>query len=106
MDAAISNLSSLSDHKKVAVLGDMFELGDDSMLEHQKIVDQLSAIGLFAVYLVGETFYQTNALHSNIHKFKSFEEFVKLFEGNSYTETTFLIKASRGMALERTLDYI
>ena len=106
MDAAISNLSSLSDHKKVAVLGDMFELGDDSMLEHQKIVDQLSAIGLFAVYLVGETFYQTNAMHSNIHKFKSFEEFVKLFEGNSYTETTFLIKASRGMALERTLDYI
>ena len=46
MEAAISNLNSLSDLKKVAILGDMFELGDDSMLEHQKIVDQLSAIGL------------------------------------------------------------
>ncbi|MDN3643427.1 UDP-N-acetylmuramoyl-tripeptide--D-alanyl-D-alanine ligase [Lutimonas halocynthiae] len=106
MDAAISNLASLSDHKKVAILGDMFELGDDAILEHQKIVDQLSAIDLVAVYLVGETFYKTNRLNSNMHKFRSFEEFVKLFEGNSYTDTTFLIKASRGMALERTLDYI
>jgi len=106
MDAAICNLASLSDHKKVTILGDMFELGEDAMLEHQKIVDQLSAIDLAAVYLVGETFYKTNRLNSNMHKFRSFEEFVKLFEGNSYTDTTFLIKASRGMALERTLDYI
>ena len=106
MEAAILNLVSLSDEKKVAILGDMFELGKDSMLEHQKIVDQISAIGLDAAYLIGETFYKTNGLNSKMHQFKSFEEFVKSFEGNSYTDTTFLIKASRGMALERTLDYI
>ena len=106
MHAAILNLASLSDQKKVAILGDMFELGEDSMLEHQKIVDQISAIGLDAAYLIGETFYKTNGENSNIHLFKSFEEFVKSFEDNSYTDTTFLIKASRGMALERTLDFL
>lgn len=106
MDAAILNLASLSDQKKVAILGDMFELGEDSMMEHQKIVDQIRTIGLDAAYLIGETFYKTNGLNSNMHQFKSFEDFVKSFEENAYTNTTFLIKASRGMALERTLDYL
>ena len=106
MDAAISNLASLSDLKKVAILGDMFELGQDAMLEHQKIVDQLSVINLDAVFLIGEAFYKTNAEHDAIYKFESYEEFVKAFEEKPFTDTTFLIKASRGMALERTLDYL
>lgn len=106
MDAAIKNLLSLSDLKKVAILGDMFELGDDTIPEHQKIVDQVSAAELDAVYLVGETFYKTSGQVDTIHKFKSFEEFTKSFEDNTFKGTTFLIKASRGMALERALDYL
>ncbi len=105
MDAAISNLASLSDHKKVAILGDMFEIGDDTMLEHQRIVDQVSAIGLDKVYLIGNAFFETKASNDTVYKFKTFEDFKKVFKENSFTETTFLIKASRGMALERTLEF-
>ena len=106
MEAAISNLNSLSDLKKVAILGDMFELGEDTMIEHQKVVDQLSVAALDAIYLVGETFYKTKGQLQKMRKFKTFEEFVKSFKDNAHHDTTFLIKASRGMALERTLDYI
>ena len=66
MDAAISNLASLSDLKKVTILGDMFELGQDAMLEHQKIVDQLSVINFDAVFLIGEAFYKTTGVHDAI----------------------------------------
>ncbi len=106
MEAAILNLASLSDRKKVAILGDMFEIGDETMLEHQKIVDQLTNTDLDKIHLIGEAFFMTNVADNRVSKFNSFEEFVKAFKENSYSETTFLIKASRGMALERTLEYI
>ncbi len=105
MDAAISNLASLSDHKKVAILGDMFEIGKDTKLEHQKIVDQVIAIGLDKTYLIGDAFFNTKESNDTIIKFKSFEDFAQVFKGSSFMDTTFLIKASRGMALERTLDF-
>ena len=61
MDAAISNLASLSDHKKVAILGDMFELGEDSMLEHQKIVDQIKCLVLMRYILLVKHFIKPKA---------------------------------------------
>ncbi|MGI9530236.1 UDP-N-acetylmuramoyl-tripeptide--D-alanyl-D-alanine ligase [Lutimonas sp.] len=105
MDAAIVNLASLSDMHKVAILGDMFEIGDDTMKEHQKIVDQVSNLGLDKIYVIGEAFKDTKGENKAILRFKNFDDFAKEFRNTSFSETTFLIKASRGMALERTLDY-
>ena len=42
MEAAIDNLKGLDAKKKVAVLGDMFEVGADSAAEHQKIAELIS----------------------------------------------------------------
>ncbi len=56
MEAALNNLGSLSDKKKVAILGDMFELGADSLKEHQKIAEQASKLELDEIYLIGESF--------------------------------------------------
>lgn len=106
MEAAISNLEALQVDRKVAILGDMFELGDDAMMEHQKISDRLSALDLDAVYLIGNTFSDTRDDRSKLHRFKTFEEFADSFKETAFSDTTFLIKASRGMALERTLDYL
>lgn len=105
MDAAIGNLASLSDNSKVAILGDMFEIGDDTMKEHQKIVDQVTELAFDKVYFIGDAFYHTSGDNGSVLKFKNFEDFVKNFKKASFSNTTFLIKASRGMALERTLDY-
>ena len=106
MEAAIQNLSNLSAVKKVAVLGDMFELGNDSAMEHQKIADLVIESDIDLVYLIGEAFAKTEISKKEVFLVKSFEEFTELFKQQSFKDTTFLIKASRGMALERVLDYL
>ena len=106
MEVAIQNLANLSASKKVAILGDMFELGKDTSIEHKKIADLAMSSGLDRVYLIGDTFADTQISGKELFLCKSFEEFTELFKQHSFKETTFLIKASRGMALERVLDYL
>ncbi len=106
MEVAIHNLANLSAVNKVAILGDMFELGKDSAMEHQKIADLAVKSDLDRVYLIGETFAKTKVSNKEVVLLKSFEEFTEHFKGHSLKDTTVLIKASRGMALERVLDYL
>ena len=106
MEVAIQNLANLSAPKKVAILGDMFEIGKDTSVEHQQIADLAISSGLDGVYLIGDAFADTDISGKELFVFKSFEEFRELFKQHSFEDTTFLIKASRGMALERVLDYL
>ena len=62
----------------------------------------LSALFILPFY----TFADTQISGKELFLCKSFEEFTELFKQHSFKETTFLIKASRGMALERVLDYL
>jgi len=106
MSAALSNLSSLSDLSKIAILGDMFELGNDSFIEHQKIVDLIEKFKIKKTYLIGENFFKTTSNNSDIRFFKTFEEFKTHFLNIKLEHSTILIKASRGMALERIIDLL
>lgn len=106
MEAALNNLGTLSDKKKVAVLGDMFELGVDSREEHQNIADQAVKLGLDRIYLIGETFGDLSVEGAEVYQFNSFDAFTDHFKHQSFSKTTFLVKASRGMALERILEYL
>jgi len=106
MDAALHNLSGLSDETKIAILGDMFEVGKDVITEHQKIADLITTARINKAFLIGESFYKTNINHPNIYKFKTFEAFKTYLKEETFQNTTILIKASRGMALERVLELI
>ena len=104
MEAALENLRQLKDASKVAILGDMFEIGDRSREEHQRIADHIQAMDLDAAYLIGSTFSQVALEKGHIKKFGTFEEFSQQFKPGDHAHSTILIKASRGMALERVLD--
>lgn len=106
MEVAIDNLSGLTDPHKVAILGDMFEIGDTSIQEHQHIADLVSASQVDTIYLVGELFSQIKVSDSRIRQFDSIEPLKEHLRHRQYQDTTFLIKASRGMALERLTDCI
>ena len=104
MKVALENFNSLKKDRKVLILGDMFELGESAKEEHQNISDLATSLNFEQVLLVGENFYATN---STAVRLKSFEELkVYLVNKPTQTKSSFLIKGSRGMALERVLDLI
>jgi UDP-N-acetylmuramoyl-tripeptide--D-alanyl-D-alanine ligase len=43
MEAALSNFAGVQAEKKIVLLGDMLELGDDSVEEHLKVIRRLSS---------------------------------------------------------------
>lgn len=106
MDAAVNNLACLSDNNKIAILGDMFEIGSDSLMEHQKIADLVAGLTIDKAFLIGENFCKTSISNEKIQQFKSFEAFKSYLEKQSFQQSAILIKASRGMALERVLELL
>ena len=104
MMAALENFKQAEGKNKILYLGDMFELGADTADEHQNIVNFLIENNFGSVYLVGENFFGTNSSSTLIEKFRNFEDFKKEVQRSPPTHSSILIKASRGMAMERILD--
>ena len=101
MVAALETFHKMSDKVKIAVLGDMFELGESAAREHQALAEVAENLKIEQVFLVGENFYATQ---TKLRKFKSFETFKEYFKTYSPPKgASLIIKGSRGMALERTL---
>lgn len=103
MQAAIKNFAQL-EGTKIAILGDMFELGNESLEEHHKIVKSLLHENSIEVYFVGKDFYANKVESSHLHFYSGYDDFKNHFSTIKPTNKTLLIKGSRGMALERTLD--
>lgn len=97
MAAAISNFTHISvAQPKMAILGDMRELGDVSAEEHQKIVDSLASAGLDEVWLVGDEFMKTRC---NFRKFNNVEEVKNAIREQKPRDRYILVKGSNGIKL-------
>lgn len=106
MMAALENFKQSEGENKILFLGDMFELGNEAEAEHQNIVTFLEQHQIGKTYLIGSNFLKTNSQDENIKRLESFEELEKEIKHNIPKDSYMLIKASRGMALERILDLI
>ncbi|GGB76803.1 UDP-N-acetylmuramoyl-tripeptide--D-alanyl-D-alanine ligase [Flavobacterium suaedae] len=107
MDVALNNFFQLNDSNKVAILGDMFELGEESYDEHQKIVEKLLSEEKTTVYFVGRHFFDCKTEKENIYFFRDYDTFAYHLKKHPLPgKNTILIKGSRGMALERTLEVL
>ena len=104
MAVAIDNFLQLEGTSKVMVLGDMFELGQDSLQEHKAIVSRLSKGNNGLCCFIGSDFYANRIEKEKMKFFESFENFSDYFKDLKVENSTILIKGSRGMALERTLN--
>lgn len=96
MAAAIENFRLMAVKNKMAILGDMRELGDVTAEEHQKIVDLLLAAGITNVWLVGDEFGKTK---TTFQKFKDVEEVKAELAHNMPKNHYILIKGSNGTKL-------
>ena len=106
MTAAITNFIQLEKENKIAILGDMFELGNESLSEHKKIVELLENQKSIKTYFIGKDFYSNQINSNHLHFFEDFNSFSKFIEVNKPTNSLLIIKGSRGMALERILESI
>lgn len=105
MHVAIENFHQLEGNSKFMILGDMFELGDASGKEHEQIIKEVVNTGIPAL-LVGEHFFNVMIPHENITYYPTATALLEALSAQQIPAKTILIKGSRGMALERTLDYL
>ena len=98
MAAAIDNFKLMKAERKMAILGDMLELGAVSDEEHQKTVDTLAAAGIKEVWLVGEEFGKT---HTAFRKFKNVDEVKAVIAAHRPENYYILIKGSNGIHLSQ-----
>ena len=96
MRAALENFRDMAVSPKMAILGDMRELGDVSLEEHQKVVDFLKDNAIDNVWLVGEEFGKTCCQY---RKFKDVDEVKAEIAVNKPTGFYILIKGSNGIKL-------
>ena len=99
---ALDNFSSLKHSSKVAILGDMFELGNYAFDEHENIVTYCKTLDIHRCIFVGEEFCKTNALE----KYEDLEKLKTEITKSPLKNSCILIKGSRGMSLERLLEII
>jgi UDP-N-acetylmuramoyl-tripeptide--D-alanyl-D-alanine ligase len=105
MEAALKSFNNLKSDFKVAILGDMYELGDDKIKEHQFIAKLSQDLSFDKVLYCGDIFYE--ALEDrDLETFKTFSSLKKHLEQHPIKNAHILIKASRGMALERLYDVL
>ena len=106
MKAALDSFESLKDLYKIAILGDMFELGNEADKEHQAIAEYAEQLSIDKIYLVGENFYRTKINSTKIKKYKTFKNLKTSFQKTKIKNCSILIKGSRGMTLERVLELL
>ncbi len=106
MMVALENFIQLDKENKTIIIGDMYELGGESLAEHKGIVDFLNKHSNFESHFVGKDFFANSIQKDNFHFYQSFEDLAKHLSAMKMENKTLLIKGSRGMALERTLELL
>lgn len=101
MRAAIENFAKFPSTEKVLMLGGMMELGEDSIMEHQQIVDLINQHTWKQVVLVGGDFAH---IQHNYLYFPNSSEATKWFQEQGFNNTYLLIKGSRSMQMEKILQ--
>lgn len=105
MKAAIENFTNMTFKNKSLLLGDMFELGENSDDEHRNIIKFIEDGTYTNIFLVGNHFFNIDSSIS-IHKFEETNQLLEYLSENKILDQIILIKGSRGMKLERCLDYL
>lgn len=107
MVLAIDNFErNINSTEKIAVLGDMFELGDAEFEEHQAIIEQLKLTAFSKIFLVGKAFAEhVSSYDSRMISAADTEELHSKFPFSSIESGWVLVKGSRGVALEKWVNH-
>jgi UDP-N-acetylmuramoyl-tripeptide--D-alanyl-D-alanine ligase len=103
MKAAIRNFAAMDVSPKALILGDMKELGAAGEVLHAEVIEEIIAGKFDKVYLCGEYFSKTGKAFITS---QTTDDLLTILKANPLKNYHILIKGSRGMALEKTIDLL
>lgn len=114
MSAALENFGKINASCKSLMLGDMLELGDDSVAEHVKILDKVKGLNVDTAFFVGNEFGKAAGMLQGsmsgtadngikMKFFRTSEELADHIAANPVKNNTILIKGSRGTRMEMVI---
>lgn len=109
MEAALENFSSIEFKDKMLILGDMLELGEDSLSEHKTVLAKaVKTAG--TVVLVGKEFgkvcHNAGGGNAGIKHFDNVDLLKDYLRENPVSNRTILIKGSNGIRLQSIVDVL
>lgn len=105
MLASIKSFDVSFSNPKTLILGDMLELGNEAQSEHSAIIEQIKKHSFSEVFLVGPLFKEA-AKNSGFNTFFNSEELCKYLSKNPVNKGALFIKGSRGIQLEKVLQFL
>ena len=106
MGVALDSFAMMEAPRKVALLGDMRELGDNSLSEHVKVVEKIAASD-FEAYLVGEEFARALEAAGRPAKvlghFADSDALAAHLAAHPLEGACVLVKGSRGIRMEKAV---
>ena len=105
MSAALKNIGQLSASHKTLIIGDMFELGEEAELQHERIAQEAAALNAETLILIGKYFYAQRDKYKGAF-FNTPAEAEAYIRKNPVRDNLILLKGSRGMALEQLLPLL
>jgi len=106
MAAALKNLAEVTDEPKTAILGDMFELGDDAPKEHAALGQLCKDMGIDLPVFCGELMEEAAKANPEAVYCKTKEDLSLYLDQIVLPAGHVLIKGSRGMGLETIVEKI
>lgn len=106
MEAALNNFAAIRSERKALMLGDMLELGEDSVAEHMDVVRKCVAVEADLICLVGDEFGKALKAdgHDGIMHFRTSADLAEWLGGHVMEGYTVLIKGSRGTKMEKIIE--
>jgi UDP-N-acetylmuramoyl-tripeptide--D-alanyl-D-alanine ligase len=106
MFVAIENVGKIKAGHKVLVLGDMFEMGQESPAEHQAVIKKALETPVDERIFIGGEFaaHKSVAAGHGAIFYETIEQAIAGLKASPIKNATVLIKGSRGMALERLVE--
>ncbi|WP_027380609.1 UDP-N-acetylmuramoyl-tripeptide--D-alanyl-D-alanine ligase [Chryseobacterium daeguense] len=102
MNASLHNFITFEGSKTI-IIGDMLELGEEGTTEHQNILKLAQELGFNEIITVGKNFKNVNTSQLSFENTAELIEYLKL---NKIQSDNILLKGSRGIALEKSIDFI
>ena len=105
MEKALKSFALHKKNPRIVILGEMRELGKDSIELHSTIVRLCHELELDGIF-VGEQFKTVEEQFNTSRFYSSVEELMRYLEVQKFTGKNILLKGSRGMAMERLLPLL